>query len=108
MTGCVFESISVCMFTLSMLDVNKYLNLFFNQVGVKSYPNKTIAVIIASIFLIVVNYDSLFLLKSDYQMPTIYFYLTGWLYILMRPVLYLTVTAGFIFLADFGFNTRDS
>lgn len=86
--------------------MNKHLALFFNQVGIKTYPKKSIAFLFAAFFINEINFSVVSLTNYYYDVDDIYYYLTIWLDIVLYPAVYLTVTGVFYFLADFRFEDR--
>ena len=57
--GLFFEIIFICIFCITMYDVNKQLALFFKQVGIRSYPKKSIKCFLAAYFVIIVQHDTM-------------------------------------------------
>ena len=67
--------------------MNKQLTLFFKEVGVINYANKSITFIIASFFVIVINNDLAIILSYYYQLPVIYLKLSNWLNAIIYPAI---------------------
>ena len=86
--------------------INKQLALFFDQVEIKTYPKRVVATIITSLFIFVIHWDVLNILRFYYKIPMIYYYISGWFNNIIYPTLNLTLTAAFFYLADFGFENR--
>ena len=61
-TGNILEMAFVCILSFSFKDVNRNLALFFKQVGIRTYPKKSIALIISAFFVIVIQFDVLLIL----------------------------------------------
>ena len=72
----------------------------------RGYLKKSIAVFQAAYFIVVIHWDVMRILGYFVDVNKIYFYATGWLYIIIFYLLYLLVTLIFFFLADLGFETR--
>ena len=89
--------------------MNKQLALFFVQVNIKSYPQKLIASMITSFFVIMISSDITQILKyySDLE-NGVWFYLIIWSKDVIKQAIYLTLTGAFIYLADFGFEVRSN
>ena len=89
-----------------MYRVNKQLALFFNQVGVRSYHEKSITFLIASYFVTIIQIDIAAILFYYGQISKTLFYISNYLQVVIYPVVFLTVTVAFYFFADFGFEKR--
>ena len=105
-TGQIFEFVFTSILCFSLQGVNRQLALFFDQVGITAYPNKSIVFLIATFFVVVIHQDAIAILIYYREVPVIYLYVSGWLNNVMYPAVFLTVTAAFLFLADFGFEVR--
>ena len=105
-TAAVFEIAFLCILGFLMYRVNTQLALFFNDVGIQSYPKKSLAFPIAAFILMLIHRDVVYILSYYIVISKIYFYLTAWFSIVMYPPVYLAVTGAFYFLADFGLETR--
>ena len=89
-----------------MLNVNKQLAIFFKQVGIRNYPKKSIAFILAAYFVFIIQFAVIQILKFYIEISNIYFWLGAFLQNIIYQALFLTITASFYYLADFGFEAR--
>ena len=98
----------VCIFSFQMHHVNKQLDLFFDQVGIRTYSKKSITALIAGYFCFVINWDITDIVKQYIEVANIYHTLSFFLYLIMYFAIYLAVTVAFYFLADFSFEKRSN
>ena len=89
-----------------MVGVNNQLALFFEQVGMRGYLKKSIAVFIMAFFLIIIHMGIMIILMYYIEIDKIYYYMAAWLNAIIFYSLYLAVILIFNFLADFGFEAR--
>ena len=89
-----------------MHHVNKQLPLFFDQVGINTYPKKFVFGLITSFFIFVIHFDIVRIIGQYVHIPKIYYYASAWMNDLIYQTIYLMVTGAFYLLADFGFETR--
>ena len=104
--GYIFDMAFVCVLSLMMKSVNKQLALFFDQVGIKAYPTKSIASLIAVFVVIAIQQDIVIVSSYYIKINKIYNYLQGWTNLIVYRAIYLTLTVAFYYLADFGFEAR--
>ena len=90
-----------------MLPMNWQLSLFFKQVGITHYPKKSITLIITAFFLVSMYADITTLLEFYFDLNIMHYYVSGWLYNIIYPAVYLAVTVSFYLLADFDFEPRN-
>ena len=102
----IFDIGVVCVLSYSMFGVNKQLALFFKQVGMKGYLKKSIEFFIAAFFFIVIHWDVMRILGYFIEVNKIYYFVAGYLDLIIYPLLFLFVTLVFFFLADLGWETR--
>ena len=104
--GIIFDIAFVFILSFSLMSVNKQLALFFNQIGIRSYPKKSIIFLITAFFFISVLHDVFFVLKEYMQIANTYHSLEDLLNMVVLRAVNLTITLAFYFLADFGFEAR--
>ena len=100
------EIVLFCIFCSTMWLMNKQLDLFFKMVGIRSYPKKTIILIIVLLFLIVTSFDSLEILQYYVFISEVQWTIQGWLYDIIERIVFLIVTVSFYYFADFDFEKR--
>ena len=98
----------ISVMSFSMFTVNKQLALFFDQVGIRNYPKKTITTLITAYVVFSIHCDVILILKYFVEISKIYEYISRQLFNINYNMVYLTTTAALYYLADFGFDTRNT
>lgn len=105
-TATIFEIVCLSILSHALLDVNKQLGLFFDQVAVGRYAKKSIASLIAAFFVLVIHFDIIKIINYYTEIPMIYFAFSKWMNNLIFQASRLALTGTFLYLADFGFEAR--
>ena len=72
----------------------------------RNYSRKYIAAYIAAYFIAINLFDIVIIIRYFIEINKIFYYVVGWLNIIVYNLDYLALTGILYFLADFGFETR--